>query len=665
VGEHATRTADAPVIAAASHRRSVRIEVRGTVQGVGFRPYVYRLAAARGLCGDVCNTDGRVVIRVSGPATDIATFLAGLATGAPPAAHVTGIVTSELPPEGVPAGRFRVRESAATGTTGARELPPDLATCPACLAELFDPADRRYRYPFLNCTDCGPRATIIDDLPYDRVRTTMADFPLCGDCAAEYHDPADRRFHAEPVACPRCGPRLWWLPSGTAPVAVHEEDALAAAVTAVARGGLVAVKGIGGYQLICDAGDEAAVARLRAAKHRPTKPLAVMVADLAAARTLAHPSPAEEDLLTTPARPIVLARKRADAAGIGGGACAGVPEIGLFLPYSPLHHMLFDALRRPLVVTSGNRSGEPIVIHDRTALDTLGPLVDGVLGHDRPIRSRYDDSVARVVAGRTSVVRRARGYAPAPLPLPVAAPEPVLAVGAQLKHTVTVAVGGQAMIGPHTGDLEDAATYDAFTATVQRLCRWQAVEPAVVAHDLHPQYLSTQYATRRPARRRIGVQHHHAHVAAVAAEHGLTGPFLGVAYDGLGMGDDGTLWGGEVLLATYTGYRRLARFARAPLPCGRGRRPPAGPHGPGLSVRRRGPRRPATGPGVGRRPARPPRSARGGGGAADGRTRAQRAARVERRTAVRRGREPARPVRRRVLRGRGGGAAGSRRGTVR
>jgi hydrogenase maturation protein HypF len=546
------------------------------VQGVGFRPYVYRLATALGLRGEVCNAGGQVVIRAGGPAPSVASFIARLPAEAPPAATITSMTAVDVPPPRAVAGPgFRVAPSTgvvtgvATGgstraDTGA--VIPDLATCGACLTDLFDPADRRYRYPFLTCVDCGPRATVVDDLPYDRERTAMAAFPLCAACAREYRDPADRRFHAEPVACPRCGPQLWWLPAGGAGRR-RREDALTAAVAVLAAGGLVAAKGIGGYQLMCDAGDAAAVARIRAAKRRPSKPLAVMVTGLDMARVLAELSAEEVDLLCGPARPIVLVHRRAGAGDAIAAACGGLPEIGLFLPYSPVHHLLLDALARPLVVTSGNPAGAPIAIDDDEAVRTLGPLVDGVLGHDRPIRSRYDDSVARVVAGGAAVIRRARGFAPAPLPLPVAAARPVLAVGAQLKHTVAVAVGGAAVLGPHTGDLADAATFDAFTDTAARLCRWWSVTPEVFAHDLHPGYLSTQYAAGRSGRR-VAVQHHHAHVAAVAAEHGLTGAFLGVAYDGLGLGDDGTLWGGEVLLATYTGYRRVARFGRAPLPGG-------------------------------------------------------------------------------------------------
>jgi hydrogenase maturation protein HypF len=554
----------APAPPPAPAQRCVRIEVRGTVQGVGFRPYVYRLATGLGLRGDVRNAGGLVVIRAGGVLPAVAAFLDRLPAEAPPAARIARVTAVEVGPARLPAGaRFRV--AASTRAEGQRAVTPDLATCAACLAELFDPGDRRHRYPFTTCSGCGPRATVIDDLPYDRARTTMARFPLCPECSREYHDPADRRFHAEPVACPECGPQLWWR-AGAGPPR-RREEALAAAVAVLAGGGLVAVKGIGGYQLICAAGDAAAVARTRAAKQRPAKPLAVMVADLPAARRLGELCAAEEHLLCLPARPIVLVRRAAAGAPATGPAAAGLPEVGLFLPASPLHHLLLAALAGPLVVTSGNRRGEPIAAGDGEAVRALGPLVDGVLGHDRPIRSRYDDSVARVVAGRATLIRRARGYAPEALPLPVPTPEPVLAVGAQLKHTVTVATGGRAVVGPHTGDLADASTLDVFAGTVRRLCRWLAVRPRLVAHDLHPGYLSTRFAAGHPAPG-TAVQHHHAHVAAVAAEHGLAGPFLGVAYDGLGLGDDGTLWGGEVLLATYTGYRRLARFGRAPLPGG-------------------------------------------------------------------------------------------------
>lgn len=519
-----------------------RIEVHGTVQGVGFRPHVFRLATALGIRGDVRNVGGHVVITASGPPEALGEFRQALRERAPRHARVDRMTVTRAADLGH-AG-FVVRDSGFGG--GPRTIVPDLATCDACVAELFDPGDRRYRYPFINCTDCGPRATIVESVPYDRSRTTMRGFPLCALCSAEYHDPADRRFHAEPVACPGCGPRLRWGD-------VTGDEALHLATAEIARGGIVAVKGIGGYQLVCDAADEDAVARLRELKHRPRKPLAVMVRDLPQARELSDVDDQAAGLLRSPAAPIVVLPSR-----------AGGMDVGLFLPYSPLHHLLVHDLARPLVVTSGNRAGAPIEIRDEEAESTLGPLVDGVLAHDRPILSRYDDSVVR--AGR--MVRRARGFAPEPMPLPVSSPVPVLALGAQLKHTTALVIGDRATLGPHTGDLENAETLSAFERTADALCRWQDVQPEWCSHDLHPRYLSTRFAERWPRDRRIPVQHHHAHVAATAAEHGVRGRFIGVAYDGLGLGDDGTLWGGEIFLATYRDYLRVGRFGRAPLPGG-------------------------------------------------------------------------------------------------
>ncbi|HEU5158408.1 MAG TPA: carbamoyltransferase HypF [Streptosporangiaceae bacterium] len=567
------------------------IEVRGTVQGVGFRPFVYRLATVLGVRGSVRNVGGLVAITAAGPGEVLDEFAARLVSEAPPRAAVTGVTVTEVAAAPADAG-FTVLPSGDRATVS-RDLPPDLATCDECLRELFDPGDRRYRYPFVNCVNCGPRTTIIEALPYDRERTTMRSFAMCAECAAEYNDPADRRFHAEPTACPACGPRLRW--TSAAGAAAERDAALPAAVTAIRAGGIVAVKGIGGYQLICAAGDADAVARLRVAKGREGKPLAVMVRDLAAAGALAHVTVTDAALLTSPARPItLLPRRAAGDAALAPEVCAGVPDVGVFLPYSPLHHLLLAELDRPLVVTSGNRADGPIVIDDEAAVRVLGPLADGLLGHDRRILARYDDSVVRTAGPRPLTIRRARGYAPEPLPLPASAPAPVLAVGAQLKHTFALAVGERAVLGPHTGDLEDAGTLDAFERSLALLRRIQDVDPEYVAHDLHPEYLSTKYATTWPAAARLAVQHHHAHVAATAAEHGVAAPFLGVAFDGLGLGDDGTFWGGEVLLATYTGYRRLGRFARAPLPGGAAavRRParmalgylfgaePLGPHGP-------------------------------------------------------------------------------------
>ncbi|MFG2026904.1 carbamoyltransferase HypF [Streptomyces sp. NPDC048825] len=538
-----------------------RFQVDGIVQGVGFRPFVYRTASALGLDGWVANVNGHVEGEVAGPPEVIEDFAARLRADAPILARVRGIHLTRGTQESMSAAGFHVWHSA-PGHTGTvpREIPPDAAICDACLHELRNPHDRRHRYPFINCTDCGPRATIIEDLPYDRIRTTMRRFPLCADCAAEYADPGDRRFHAEPVACPACGPRLAWdeLRGG---------EALRAAVKTVAEGGIVALKGLGGYQLVCDAGDPRAVAELRRRKHRPTKPFAVMVGDVDTAARLARIGSAEYATLTSSARPVVLlARLRSRGeTPLVDGVHPGLSRVGLFLPTTGLHHLLLDELARPLVVTSGNLSDEPIAVEDADARRALAAVADGFLTHDRPIRARYDDSVVQF-AGRTRItVRRARGLAPAPLPLDVH--EPIAGAGAHLKHTFALAADGRAHLGPHTGDLADVATYDAFRTSYADLKRLTGIEPVAIAHDLHPGYLSTQWAEAQPLRR-IPVQHHHAHVAACAAEHGVRGRFLGVAYDGLGLGDDGTLWGGEILVADLSGYRRVGRFATAPLPGG-------------------------------------------------------------------------------------------------
>ncbi|WP_405930165.1 carbamoyltransferase HypF [Streptomyces sp. NBC_00827] len=536
-------------------------QVYGTVQGVGFRPFVYRTAEALSLSGWVANANGHVEGEVTGPPGVIEEFAARLRADAPVLARVRRVELARSDREPTYSTGFRVRRSAPGYTgTAPREIPPDAAICDACLRELSDPTDRRHRYPFINCTDCGPRATIIEDLPYDRVRTTMRRFPLCANCAAEYADPGDRRFHAEPLACPACGPRLAWDE-------LCGEEALRAAVKTVADGGVIALKGLGGYQLVCDASDPAAVAELRRRKHRQAKPFAVMVRDIEAAAHLARIGSTERETLTSPARPVVLLRARPvrGETPLAYEVHPGLPRIGLFLPTTGLHHLLLDDLARPLVVTSGNRSDEPIAVDDTEARHVLADVADGFLTHDRPIRARYDDSVVQLT-GRTRItVRRARGLAPAPLPLAVGTP--VAGVGAQLKHTFTLAADDRAHLGPHTGDLADTATYDAFRKAYDDLKRLTGIEPVALAHDLHPGYLSTQWAEAQQLRR-IPVQHHHAHVAAVAAEHGVRGRFLGVAYDGLGLGDDGTLWGGEILVADLSGYRRVGRFATAPLPGG-------------------------------------------------------------------------------------------------
>ncbi len=558
-------------------RQGAVIRVSGIVQAVGFRPFVYRLAREMGLDGVVRNAAGRVEIEVSGSASDVEQFVDRLRSEAPPRARVEAVESATLDEELLPApgSGFRILESVAVASTE-RLFPPDIATCDDCLRELFDPADRRYRYPFTNCTSCGPRATIIDDLPYDRPRTSMRDFPLCPACEAEYRDPADRRFHAEPVACPACGPRLAYRrPADAAPIAFAEE-ALQAALADLAAGAIVAVKGLGGYHLACDATNDVAVRRLRDRKRRWAKPFAVMARDLEAARALATVDDDEAVLLTSPARPIVLVELRGthDPAaphetGLAPSVVNGDRRVGLFLPYTPLHHLLLAGLGRPIVLTSGNLSDEPLATDDDEALERLGGIADAFLQHDRRILARYDDSVTRVVAGRESVIRRGRGYAPDPLDLPVALPEPLLAAGAELKHTFTLASGTRAYVSPHTGDLEDIRTFRAFEGNLAHLRGLLDLDPRLVAHDLHPAYLSTQFAARHfPAERRIPVQHHHAHVASCAAEAGITGTYIGVAYDGLGMGDDGTFWGGEILLADLAGYRRFGRFALAPMPGG-------------------------------------------------------------------------------------------------
>ncbi|WP_372351287.1 carbamoyltransferase HypF [Streptomyces sp. KL116D] len=536
-------------------------QVTGIVQGVGFRPFVHRTATSLGLDGWVANVDGQVQGTVAGVPDDVEEFARFLRSAPPPLARVRSVRMAAAPSTSPPPGSgFEVRSGGPRRWPAVRprEIPPDAATCPACVTELFDPHDRRHRYPFVNCADCGPRATIIEDLPYDRVRTTMRRFPMCGACAAEYADPGDRRFHAEPIACAACGPRLCWED-------LRGEPALQATVRAVQAGGIVAVKGLGGYQLVCDATDEEAVARLRLRKRRPGKAFAVMVRDLGAARRLAHVGSTAREALTSSVRPVVLLT--AGTVRLPTAVHPGTDRIGLFLPTTGLHHLLLAALDRPLVVTSGNTADEPIAVDDAAARHGLGGVADGFLGHDRPIRARYDDSVVQV-SGRTVVtVRRARGLSPAPLRLPLRGPVPVAGAGAQLKHTFTLAEDGRAHLAAHTGDLANPATYEAFRSSYADLCSLTGIIPQVVAHDLHPGYLSTRWA-RTTARHRTPVQHHHAHLAACAAEHGLTRPFTGVAYDGLGLGDDGTLWGGEVMVADLTTYRRVGRFATAPLPGG-------------------------------------------------------------------------------------------------
>jgi hydrogenase maturation protein HypF len=539
-----------------------RIAVSGTVQGVGFRPFVYRVAHETGVAGRVRNDSSGVTIEAFGTAAALDAFVARLRAEPPPAAVIAELREEAIPPE--PALGFEIVESGAAAERRTA-IPPDLATCEDCRRELADPRDRRHAYPFTNCTNCGPRFTIALGAPYDRPATTMARFRLCAACAREYGDPLDRRFHAQPNACPACGPRVRLLDPRGAELA--SADPIAAAGAALAAGRIVAVKGIGGYHLACDATSAAAVETLRARKRREEKPLAVMVAGLAEARAAADLGPEEEALLASVERPIVLCRARA-GAGLAPGIAPGSPLVGLMLAYAPLHHLLLAAAARPLVMTSGNLTDEPIAFEDDDALARLGAIADLFLVHDRPIASRCDDSVARVVAGRPLVMRRARGFVPRPVRLARRFRRPVLAAGAQLKNACCLARGDEAVLGPHVGDLDGLETYGAFEAAVARLEAFLAFRPEAIACDLHPDYLSTRWARARAAALSVPlveVQHHHAHAAAAMAEHALEGPVLALAWDGTGLGTDGTAWGGELLLAERTRFERLATFRPLPL----------------------------------------------------------------------------------------------------
>jgi len=544
-----------------------RVRVEGIVQGVGFRPFVHALAGRLGLAGLVGNDAGGVFVEVEGTAETVQRFLEALAAEAPPLAVIERVTATPLDPTG--ALGFAIAPSRDGGARQAL-VSPDTATCPDCLAELADPADRRFRYPFINCTNCGPRFTIVRDVPYDRPATTMAAFAMCADCAREYSDPADRRFHAQPVCCPACGPALRLLDRDGRPA---EADPLAAAAARLRAGAVVAVKGIGGYHLAADAAAEPAVAALRARKHREDKPFAVMVADLDAAAALCQVDPAEQAMLASPRRPIVLLRRRPEAAGArpGGVAASVAPgnrSLGVMLPYTPLHHLLLAEVGRPIVLTSGNVSDEPIAYLDDEAVGRLGGIADWFLTHDRPIHVRADDSVVRAFRSRELPLRRSRGFAPQPLGLPWPFPRHVLACGAELKHTFCLAKNGHAFVSHHIGDLENYETFRSFTEGVGHFRRLFAVDPEVVAHDLHPEYLSTKYALELDGVELEGVQHHHAHVAACLADNGEPGPVIGVAFDGLGYGADGTIWGGELLVADLGGFRRAGYLEVVPMPGG-------------------------------------------------------------------------------------------------
>lgn len=538
---------------------AARLVVRGAVQGTGFRPFVYRLARALALTGSIRNTPFGVLIHVEGDPQALAAFRTRLSAEAPPAALLRSVETEAAEVEGDAA--FTIGDSDTAGELSVAVL-PDLATCPDCVREVFDPADRRFGYPFLNCTACGPRLSIIEGLPYDRPRTAMKGFALCPACRREYDDVGDRRFHAQPVACPACGPRLAWSEPGAAPSA---GDPLELAARAIEAGRIVALKGLGGYQLLVDARSGAAVARLRGRKGREEKPLAVMFPTLDAVRAAARLSDAEAAWLTSAAAPILLLEMVARGV-VADDVAPGLRTIGAMLPYSPVHHLLMARLAFPVVCTSGNFSEEPMAIDAEEAEERLGAIADAFVHHDRPIVRPVDDSVARAVDGRLLVTRRARGFAPLPVPLGVSLPV-VRAYGAHLKNAVAWTGGRQIVVTQHIGDLDHPLSLAAQARAVADFERLFQLAPVAVACDLHPDYATTRLAEASglPVLR---VQHHHAHVASLLAEHDVDGEILGVAWDGTGFGPDGTVWGGEFLRATRTGYRRVARLLPFTLPGG-------------------------------------------------------------------------------------------------
>jgi hydrogenase maturation protein HypF len=542
-------------------RTGRRIALEGTVQGVGFRPWVYRVATGLGLTGEVRNTPEGVVIEAFGPASELDALVRAIQRDAPRAARVRGVSITELPEREASAFAIAPSESEAPV---AFTLPPDLATCDECRRDVADVSARHFGYAFTSCTACGPRFAIARALPYDRATTTLAPFTPCAACAAEYADPRDRRFHAQTIACPRCGPRLWLADRRGRELPAP--DPLVTAADWLRAGKILGVHGLGAFHLVCDASNGVAVGELRRRKRRDLQPFAVMVQDLAAAEALAELDAASRLALTDPARPIVLAPARpgAIAPEVNGPS----RRTGVMLPYTPLHQLLQGLVGRPLVVTSGNPSGGPAMIDAEEACARLGTIADGLLLHNRPIARRVEDSVVAATPAGIRVVRRARGFAPAPIVLPAAAREPVLAVGGHLKNTACIVIGDLAYLTPHLGDLGLAESEAAWERELDGFEGLLGVRPAVVAHDLHPDYASTRFALGRPARRRIGVQHHAAHVFAAIAELHLGEPVLGVAFDGSGFGADGTSWGAELLLVDGARWTRVSSFRPLPLPGG-------------------------------------------------------------------------------------------------
>ncbi len=535
----------------------VRIQIKGIVQGVGFRPWVYRVAKETGVSGRIRNDSRGVTIDAFGCHGRIEVFLNRLESSGPPAAVVRELVWSEIEHEDL--SGFEITTSLENAERNV-SIPPDLATCDDCVDDIADPDNRRFRYPFTNCTNCGPRFTIASDIPYDRIVTTMAPFEMCEDCVREYRDVEDRRFHAQPNACSVCGPSL---DVTDAAGNVIEGDPIGLASRALVEGEIVAVKGLGGFHLSCDATNPAAVRRLRSRKRRDEKPFAIMVPDVGDADSVAMISERERKMLVSVERPIVLVRRKPETC-LASEVAPNNKLVGVMLPYTPLHHLLLDAVGRPLVMTSGNLSEEPIAQSNEEALTRLGGIADLFLIHDREIETRCDDSVVRVLGTGPVILRRSRGWVPRPVALREPVSRSILGCGAHLKNTFAIASGSDVTLGPHIGDLENIETLGSYEASIERMLKFLEIKPELVAHDLHPQYLSTRYAETR-SEPRIAVQHHHAHVAGVMAEHWIDGPAIGLAWDGTGYGTDGEAWGGEVLLAEYHRFDRIATLRPIPL----------------------------------------------------------------------------------------------------
>jgi hydrogenase maturation protein HypF len=549
---------------------SKHIHINGIVQGVGFRPFIFNLALEHGLAGWVCNSASGVDIEVTGSPTDLRAFIQDIPKKAPPLALIDSLETQEIDTQAFEGFEIVPSQDQATDFI---PVSPDVAICPQCQQELFDPADRRYRYPFINCTNCGPRFTIIKEIPYDRPKTTMAGFEMCPDCRAEYEDPRDRRFHAQPVACPVCGPQVW-LENTQGERIADREEAIQATRKLLAEGKILAIKGLGGFHLACDASNKTAVAALRERKHRPDKPFALMAFDLPTIQKLVQVDSAAEKLLTSPQAPIVLLPKK-PAASLAKNIAPNQSRTGFMLPYTPLHLLLLEpelGYPEAFVMTSGNRSEEPILHTNAAAREKLADIADAFLLHDRPIDQRIDDSVFTLFNDQPYPIRRARGYAPNPIRLQNPVPQ-VLAVGPQMKNTICLTREKYAFLSHYIGEMENWETYQDFKGAIEHYQSLFRIQPEVIAHDLHPDYLSTQYALERSERDKlplIGVQHHHAHLAAVAAENGLPADerIAGLIFDGTGYGTDGTIWGGEVLIGNCAGFTRPCHLQALPLPGG-------------------------------------------------------------------------------------------------